>query len=344
MPKELSYKLLKNYLFNFFSLRLTKHPVFKPLFFTHYVTLKCNFKCKYCEFSKNYTNRKIYNELTAEDSIKLFNIIYKACPNIYFTGGEPLLRNDIIEIVRACKLIGFKSISINTNMSLIHDKMLVLDYITNLVASFDVVNEEKYSNILGVSPSTVSQTKSNILECAKLQKEKKFVLTVNCVIIPETIEDVREVMAFCFDNNIRLAIVPAENLDGSINAKLQKSRKYRRLIEDIILEKKRGMPILGSLEYLYSILDFKQFDCYPTLSPHSYPDGSLLYPCQPMLKTAANILKAGSYQKALNIGLQKSGFLPMCKNKCFKACYIEPSVFMKNPMLLLKEYNETKNN
>ena len=41
--------------------------------------------------------------------------------------------------------MGFVSISLNTNMSLIHKKMQILDYITNLVASFDTIDDKSFN-------------------------------------------------------------------------------------------------------------------------------------------------------------------------------------------------------
>ena len=53
-----------------------------------------------------------------------------------------------------------------------------------------------------------------MIACSKLQKEKKFLMTINCVITPETVGDVRQVMAFCFQHGIRFALVPAVLEDG----------------------------------------------------------------------------------------------------------------------------------
>jgi MoaA/NifB/PqqE/SkfB family radical SAM enzyme len=342
MLKEFSRKLLINYFTNYFKIKFNKNPILKPLFFTHYITLNCNFNCIYCGFATNRQKINIHNQLNTVNTIKLMEIIRKECPYIYFTGGEPLLRNDIVEILSECKKMGFKSITLNTNMSLIHKKMEILDNLTNLVASFDVLDETMYSKILGVPTATVKQVKKNIIECARLQKEKDFVMTINCVIIPETIQYVREVMDFCFTHNVRFAAVPAELEDGAINYRLQNNKNYQSLIKDIMQSKLKGYPVFGTNEFYNIIYDFKQFCCYPTTTPHIYPNGDLFYPCQPMDKVAANLLNTGSYSKALKIGVEKFGGLPMCKNKCYKACYIEAAIFSQNIILISKEFIRKK--
>lgn len=339
MTNEISWILLKNYLLNFVKIRFQKEPILKPLFVTYYSTLNCNFNCSYCGFAKSGETKKKYpNQLNTQDSLKLLEIVKEEIPYIYFTGGEPLLRADVVEVLKECKSMGFKSISVNTNMSLIHKKMEILDLLTNLVASYDMVDEERYSKLLGVSISTIRQVKKNIEKCAKLQKEKDFVMTVNCVVTETTIDDARQVKNFCFNNNIRFAIVPAELENGRINYKLKGNRAYKNLIKEIIVDKREGKPVFNTLGYLETIIDFKSFQCYPNTTPHIYPNGDLLYPCQPLLKIAINLLKAGSYKNALAEGIKKYGPPPKCRNKCHKSCYIEPPIFLKNPLIVIKEY------
>lgn len=338
MPKDLSTKLAVNFLQNLFLIRFYKEPILKPLFFTWYTNLRCNFLCSYCSFANSGETKSKNGELDTDNSIKLLKIIRKECDSIYLTGGEPLIRSDIVEILKTCKRLGFKSISINTNMSLIHKKMEVLNYITNLVASFDAVDEKEFSQINNMPLLIIKQVKENIINCAKLQKEKNFTITINCVVADKTIRQAREVMNFCFANNIRFAIVPAEMDDGSVNPGLKNNAEYQRLIREVISSKEQGRPVFGSKEFLDTIYDFKRFNCYPTLIPHVYPNGDLFYPCQPLLKVAANLLETGSYKKALDEGMKKYGPLPKCKDRCHKACYIEPAIFLENPALVFKEF------
>ena len=219
MPLRLSYNLFRNYVDGFINVKLKRDPL-KPLFFTVYTNLLCNLNCVYCDYAQNGHTRKFDGQLDTEYMFKLLKIIRKSCSNIYFTGGEPLLRKDIIEILKKSKELKFKSIVINTNMSLIHKKLEVLDYITDLVASFDIVDEEKNSKLLGVSKTVAYQVKENIIACAKLQKKKNFNMTINCVVTNETISESYRVLEFCINHKIKFAIVPAESQNGEINKDL----------------------------------------------------------------------------------------------------------------------------
>lgn len=326
---------IKNYIENFLKIKFQNNPILKPLFFTYYITNYCNFDCSYCNYAISGQTKKSDNQLDTNESIKLLNIIRKSCSNIYFTGGEPLLRNDIVDIVKACKQMNFKTISINTNMYLIHKKREVLDYITHLIASFDILDEEKNSEIINMPLAVTKQVKQNIIDCAKLQKEKKFKMVINCVVTEKTIHYVKEVMDFCLEHNMKFAVVPASLSDGKINFELKNNESYKDLIKEIIKMKKDNKSIFNSLNYLNTIYDFKQFRCYPTLTPHVYPNGDLLYPCQPISEANINLLETESYEKALDIGIKKYGKPPKCKNRCYFACYIEPPNIINNPLSII---------
>jgi MoaA/NifB/PqqE/SkfB family radical SAM enzyme len=339
MSTELSYGLLKNFILNVIQWKVFKKYPIRPLFFTHYLTLKCNFQCQYCGFARHSKETTNGTELDTKDTLELLKIIRKESACIYFTGGEPLLRGDIVKILGEARKMKFRLVAVNTNMSLIDKKPEVLNHVTSLIASLDVIENKKNAKLLCVSKKIVEKVKENILDCASLQKKKDFTLTVNCVVTPETVSDVREVMDFCFSNGIRLAVVPAELDGGEPDPMLKSNPEYRKLIKDIIEAKKQGMPVFGPLNYLNTIYDFKSFACFPLLTPHTYPNGDLFYPCQPSLKVAGNLLFIGSYKKALEIGSKKHGKFLGCGNKCHKACYIQPSTFLEHPTSVFKEFS-----
>jgi molybdenum cofactor biosynthesis enzyme MoaA len=84
------------------------------------ITEYCNFSCPYCRGLKDeiYGDRKVKELSLAE--IKQ-NIDYwcenEPLENIRFSGGEPTLHKDIVEIVAYAKLKGIKRIAISTNGS-----------------------------------------------------------------------------------------------------------------------------------------------------------------------------------------------------------------------------------
>jgi len=84
------------------------------------ITEYCNFNCPYCRGLKDeiYGNRKI-KELSLEEIKRNIDLWCLNGPleNIRFSGGEPTLHKDIVEIVAYAKTKGIKRIAISTNGS-----------------------------------------------------------------------------------------------------------------------------------------------------------------------------------------------------------------------------------
>jgi len=84
------------------------------------ITEYCNFKCPYCRGLKDwvYGDRKL-KMLSLEEIKRYIDLWCEPLPleNIRFSGGEPTLHPDIVEIVRYAKSKGIKRIAISTNGS-----------------------------------------------------------------------------------------------------------------------------------------------------------------------------------------------------------------------------------
>jgi len=71
------------------------------------LTRRCNLQCSYCGIARNINNRlvKFYkNEVNTKRIIKFLENLKKHNPNAFviWYGGEPLLRNDLSEIIKYC--------------------------------------------------------------------------------------------------------------------------------------------------------------------------------------------------------------------------------------------------
>lgn len=338
--KEISVGLFWRLFANAIRIRLFEDPTLKPLIFTYYNTLRCNFGCSFCSFARSGVTEKGSDELNTEDSIRLLHIIRESCPRIYFSGGEPLVRRDLAVILAECERMRFGSITVNTNMSLIHQQMEILDYLDNLVASFHQVDDRERARVCQISKSMAQQVRENLIVCAGLQEEKDFMLTVNCVVTPESIRSVREVMEFCFKHNIWFEGVPVALEGGWPNPALMGNEDYQSLIEDIIEAKRKGRRIIGSFLYFDRIIDFTEFDCHPALTPYVAPDGKLFYACPPIGTIRANLFEYGSCEKALRAlreEIRKHGGFPYgCGTRCFKVGNTETAEAMRHPLLWLR--------
>ena len=112
---EVTYKYKKE---------LSKHPILYNLFWE--TTLRCNAKCKHCG-SRAGEKIDIKDELNTEEIKKVFKSIsskYDASKIlINVTGGEPLVREDLFEVMKYATDLGFHW-GITTNGMLINDDII----------------------------------------------------------------------------------------------------------------------------------------------------------------------------------------------------------------------------
>ncbi len=84
------------------------------------ITEYCNFSCPYCRGLKDYIygDRK-HKQLTLDEIKQNINYWCEGQPleNIRFSGGEPTMHPDIVEVIKYAKQSGIKRIAISTNGS-----------------------------------------------------------------------------------------------------------------------------------------------------------------------------------------------------------------------------------
>ncbi len=117
------------------------------------VTPRCNFNCIYC--NSHTSQDDTAEEFTAEDIEFLFNVASDlGIKKVRLTGGEPLLRKDIVRIVRVLHDTGkIKEIVLTTNGYFL--KFLAKDLkkagLTRVNISLDTLREDVFVNITGVN-------------------------------------------------------------------------------------------------------------------------------------------------------------------------------------------------
>lgn len=131
-----------------FNGAFTEYPVLSEIA----VTYRCNLKCDFC-----YVGDKNYNELNTSDMKKILFKIFKEAqvPSVSFTGGEPLLRQDISVLVEYASKIGMWT-NIITNGTLLN-KNLVTELksvgLSSGQVSIEGPNHKIHDSITGITGS-----------------------------------------------------------------------------------------------------------------------------------------------------------------------------------------------
>jgi len=83
------------------------------------LTDRCNFRCVYCTPPEGFSVTPKPHYLTVDEVVRLVRIVgHYGVGRIRLTGGEPLLRDDIVDVVRAVRAVEtVHEVSITTNAS-----------------------------------------------------------------------------------------------------------------------------------------------------------------------------------------------------------------------------------
>ena len=163
------------------------------------ITEYCNFSCPYCRGLKDeiYGARKI-KQLSLEE-IKT-NIDYwcenEPLENIRFSGGEPTLHKNIVEIVEYAKSKGIMRIAISSNGSNkfeLYEKLVVAG-VNDFSISLDACCAEDGDKMAGDVKGSWDTVVSNIRELSKLTY-----VTVGVVFTPENIDKTIDTIRFAHD-------------------------------------------------------------------------------------------------------------------------------------------------
>ncbi|MBW8010598.1 MAG: radical SAM protein [Chloroflexi bacterium] len=333
----------KNYIKNL--VKLARHDqILNPLVVTFHITSACNLNCFYCEDFGARLNSQLPPPLPLKDSMRVMEIIRQATDNIVFTGGEPMLYPQIDELVAKAKLdLGFESISILSNGSLLDQHESLLVYIDRLVISLESSDQASLQSVTNASSKITEKIIDNIKHYSKRQGELGFVMIINCVLTPETISEAEQLLEFCLEHNLIISFSP-QAVNNWPRYELLISSEFKLFIAKLQELKKRGAPILGSYAYLKTLEDFNPFQCYPSLVPRVMPNGDLIYPCRPIEKEngthggrPCNLLEVNSWEEALNIAYDQFGPPPRVCTSCFQQCFAEPSLMQARPFSHLRE-------
>lgn len=158
------------------------------------VTNRCNLKCKYCYNSDLRTNCAEISRERAEKLIRDFKRAY--ITEVQFLGGEPLLRNDIADLVRCCSEVGL-STWITTN-GVPFNRALIDQIMANglrkLYFSIDGPNSKIHDNVRGIG--TFEQTTTTLEYAAKLAQKYHTYVAVNSVLGKDALQNIGNYYSF----------------------------------------------------------------------------------------------------------------------------------------------------
>ena len=172
------------------SPKATVSEKFVPLVVSWNVTRKCNLKCPHCYI--NATTETLNNELSTEEAKGLIDQISEVSrPLLILSGGEPLLRKDIFELVRYGTEKGLK-MGLGSNGSLIDDiaaKRLKEAGVKTVSISLDSSIPERHDEFRGVSGSW-----EKAVSAIKALRDNDMLVQVNTTVTQNNFDEIDEIM------------------------------------------------------------------------------------------------------------------------------------------------------
>jgi len=221
-----------------------------PFIVSWVLTNRCNYQCAYCGTWKRDTN-----ELS---TIQIFKIIdemaFLGTKRISFTGGEPLLREDLGKILEFCKKKSIL-ISVNSNGSLVSKKIKEILDLDLLNLSLDgperVHDQLKGEGAFSELMNAINYAKHNNIKTAFFVTLSK--LNLNCL---------NFFLDFANDTESAIFFQPAERYklrNKDINLFAPPEQEYKKVISDLILEKRHNKFIANSLAGLRHLYHWPSF-------------------------------------------------------------------------------------
>ena len=162
-----------------------------PLVVSWNVTLKCNLKCSHCYINAEET--KMVDELSTDAAKMLIHQITEVSrPLLILSGGEPLLRDDIYEIIRYGAERGLR-MGMGSNGMLIDDEVarkLKEAGMWTVAISLDSSNPERHDEFRGVKGCW-----ERAVNAIMALKEAGIEVQVNCTVTRQNYDEVEDVMA-----------------------------------------------------------------------------------------------------------------------------------------------------
>ena len=216
-------------------------PVGLPLWLLAELTYRCPLQCPYCSNPIDYAQYK--EELTTGEWFDVFDQARQmGAVQLGFSGGEPLVRQDLEELVAYAHQQGFYTNLITSGMGLTEARIASLKDagLQHIQISFQA-SDPSVNNALAGSKHAFEQK----YEMSRLVKQYDYPMVLNFVIHRQNIDQIDQIIDLCLEleaDTVELAICQFygwafENIEGLLPTKEQVVRaeritnEYRQKIE-----------------------------------------------------------------------------------------------------------------
>jgi len=262
------------------GLETNKDGVSPPLWLLAELTYRCPLQCPYC--SNPLEIAKYTDEISTEDWVRVMQQARKmGATQMGFSGGEPLVRQDLEELIQEARNLGYYTNLITSGVGM--DEARVKRFkdagLDHIQISFQASNEE-LNNFLGGTKSFQHK-----YEMARIVKKYEYPMVLNIVIHRKNIEQMRDILDMTVELNADYVELASTQYYGwsRINVdQLLPTREQLIKAEKIAMEYQEKLK--GKCKIIYVIPDYYENRPKPCMNGWGAifltiaPDGTAL-PC-----------------------------------------------------------------
>ena len=178
------------------------------------ITEKCSLRCTYCMPAEGLPVIPQSRLLTADEIVRLVTIAVRdlGVREVRFTGGEPLMRRDLEDIIGGCaRAVPGTPLSMTTNaVGLEHRAQGLVDAgLTRVNISLDTVDRNHFAEL--TRRDRLPSVLAGIRAAARAGLTP---LKVNAVLMPETLTGAADLLQWCLDEGAHLRFIEEMPLDA----------------------------------------------------------------------------------------------------------------------------------
>lgn len=166
-----------------------------PLWLLAELTYRCPLQCPYCSNPLDFA--RSHDELSTAEWIEVFRQAREmGAAQLGFSGGEPLVRQDLVELIASARGLGYYTNLITSGIGLTEEKIASfadagLDHIQ---ISFQAADEE-VNNLLAGSQKAFAHK----LEMARAVKKHGYPMVLNFVTHRHNIDNIDQIIRLCIE-------------------------------------------------------------------------------------------------------------------------------------------------
>jgi len=162
------------------------------------LTSLCNIRCRYCLPAGK---QAVITQATYAEILEVLRASYEVgIRRVHYTGGEPTVRKDFVDILQAAKSIGFTQQIVTTNGSRLHHfiEKAVVSGLTRAIVSLDTLDEQQ--NIFITRAKFFNSTRRTIERAVELLPT---MTKISCVTMRSTLKELPRLVEYARDLNSR---------------------------------------------------------------------------------------------------------------------------------------------